>query len=124
MDCFLTDEQKRLKEKVRKIALERILPKREEYDQSQQFPWDIVRILANSDIFRVFIPKEYGGLGGGVLDLGLVTEEPSSVCGGIAPCFAGTCLGTFSIILFGSEEQKKIPSGYRIRKEAYSFCFD
>ena len=103
----MTDEQKKLKEKVRKIALEHILPKREEYDRSQQFPWDIVKILADADIFRAFIPKEYEGLGGGVLDMGLVTEELSSVCGGIALCFAGTCLGAFPIILFGSEEQKK-----------------
>jgi alkylation response protein AidB-like acyl-CoA dehydrogenase len=66
----------------------------------------VVKVLAEEGIFKVFIPKEYGGLSGGVLELALVIEELSSICGGIALCFAGTCLGTFPIILFGNEEQK------------------
>ena len=107
MNYFLTDEQLMIRELVRKIADEKIKPVREHYDKTGEFPHEIVRILAESDIFRVCFPKEYGGLGGGVLDMAIITEELSRGCGGIALAFAATILGSFPILLFGSEEQKR-----------------
>ncbi len=107
MEYFLTEEQKMIKELARKIAEEKIKPKRAEYDENEIFPWDIVEELAKADLFGVFVPSEYGGLGYGVFELCLVIEELSRVCGGIALSYAGTALGAFPIILFGNEEQKK-----------------
>ncbi|MCD6408444.1 acyl-CoA dehydrogenase family protein [bacterium] len=107
MEYFLTEEQKMIKEIARKIAEEKILPKRAEYDENETFPWDIVEVMAQSDLFGVFIPEEYGGMGFGVFELCLAVEELSRVCGGIALSYAGTALGTFPIIMFGNEEQKK-----------------
>ena len=66
------------------------------------FPHDIVKILADSDLCGVYIAEEYGGLGGGILEMSLVVEELSRACGGISLAFAGTGLGTFPIILFGN----------------------
>ena len=107
MEYFLTEEQQMIKDLARKIAEEKILPKRAEYDENETFPHDIVKILADSDLFGVFVPEEYGGLGYGVFELCLVIEELSRICGGIALSYAGTALGTFPIVLFGNEEQKK-----------------
>ncbi len=107
IDYFLTEEEQMIKELARKIAEEKIIPKREYYDETQEFPWDIVKVMAESDLFRIFIPEEYEGLGGGVMALTLAVEELSRGCAGIALAFAGTALGTFPIILFGNEEQKK-----------------
>ncbi len=107
MNYYLTEEQKMIKQLARQIAEERIKPVREHYDRTGEFPWEIVEVLAKSDMFRVFIPEEYDGLGGGVFEMALVTEELSRVCGGIALAFAGTALGAYPIILFGSEEQKR-----------------
>lgn len=106
-DIFLTDEQIMIRDLARRIAEERIRPVRAEFDREGTFPTDIVNELANSDLFRVFIPEEYDGLGGGVMEMCIVTEELSRVCGGIALAYAATGLGTFPILLFGSEEQKK-----------------
>lgn len=106
MDFLLTDEQKKLKEQTRKIALEEILPKRGYFDETEEFPWEIVKELASAGLFEVYIPSEFGGKGGGVTDLSVVTEELSRVCGGIALSFAGTALGTYPILLFGNEKQK------------------
>jgi butyryl-CoA dehydrogenase len=97
LDYFLSEEQKEIKELARRIAEERILPVRAELDESEDFPWDIMKDLADSDMFRVFIPEEYEGLGGGVLDLCLVVEELSRVCSGIALCYAATSLGTVAL---------------------------
>ncbi len=80
---------------------------RAELDETEEFPWAIMKDLADSDMFRVFIPEEYGGLGGGVLELCLVVEELSRVCGGVAVSYAASALGTFPLIMYGSEEQKQ-----------------
>lgn len=107
MDYFLTEEQQMLKELAHQIAEEKIRPVAKHYDETQEFPWDIMKILAQSDLFGVYIEEKYGGTGGGVLDLVLVTEELSRACGGIAICYAASALGTYPIILFGNEEQKQ-----------------
>lgn len=107
MDYLLTEEQKMLQELSRQIAQEKIKPVAGEYDKTEEFPWPIMKMLSESDLFSVFIPSEYGGTGGSVLDLCLVTEELSRACGGIAVCYAASALGTFPIILFGNDEQKK-----------------
>ena len=107
MDYLLTDEQKMIQELARKIAQEKIRPVAAKYDQSEEFPWDIIKVIAASDLFGLFIPEEYGGMGMNVLNLCLATEELSRACGGIAVCYAASALGTFPIVLFGNEEQKK-----------------
>jgi alkylation response protein AidB-like acyl-CoA dehydrogenase len=107
MDYFLTEEQKMMKDLARKIAVEKILPVRAALDESEEFPWAVVKTLAESDMFGIFVPAEYGGLGGGVLDLCVVVEELSRVCSGVAVSYAASALGAFPIIIGGSEEQKK-----------------
>lgn len=107
MDYFLTEEQQMMIEVARKIAREKILPVREHYDETEEFPWPIVEEFAKSDLCGVYIPQEYGGLGGGVLDLVLIVEELSKVDGAIALAVAASALGAFPILLYGNEEQKR-----------------
>lgn len=107
MDYLLSDEQKMIKELAHKIAEEKIRPVAAQYDQSEEYPWEIIKVIAGSDLFGLFIPEEYGGLGINVLNLCLATEELSRACGGIAVCYAASALGTFPIVLFGNDEQKK-----------------
>lgn len=123
MDYLLTEEQKMIKDLCRQIAEEKIKPVAAEHDETGEFPWEIVKVLAESDICGIYIPEEYGGMGGGVLDLAIATEELSWGCGGISLAFAATGLGTFPIILYGNDEQKakylpEIASG----KKLAAFC--
>jgi butyryl-CoA dehydrogenase len=115
MDYLLTDEQLMIKELCSKIAEEKIRPVAQEFDKRDEFPREIIKVLAQSDLFTIFIPEQYGGTlhlpegqaVGGVLDLCIATEELSRACGGIAVCYAASALGTFPIIVYGNEEQKK-----------------
>lgn len=107
MDYLLNEQQIMIRDLCRKIAKEKIAPIAAELDKSEEFPWQIMKILAQSDLFGVYISPEYGGLGGGVLELCIATEELSKACGGISVCYAASALGTYPIILFGNEEQKK-----------------
>ncbi|HAJ79497.1 MAG TPA: acyl-CoA dehydrogenase, partial [Fibrobacteres bacterium] len=107
MNWFLTEEQQMIVETAREIAQKKILPVREKYDHEGIFPWDVVKACAEADLCGLYIPEEYGGFGGGVFELCLAVEELSKVCGGISLAIAATALGTFPILLFASDEQKK-----------------
>jgi len=107
MDYLLNDEQKMIKELAHKIAEEKIRPVAAKYDVSEEYPWDVIRTIAEADMFGLFIPEEYGGLSVNVMNLCLATEEFSRACGGIAVCYAASALGTFPIVLYGNDAQKK-----------------
>ena len=107
MEYFLTEEQKTIKSLARRIAEERILPVRAELDEKEEFPWAIIKDLADADMFRVFIPEEYEGLGGGCFELCLIVEELSRVCSAVAVSYAATALGCFTLTEYGTEAQKQ-----------------
>ncbi len=75
MDYSLSDEQKMIVDLARRIAEEKVVPVRAELDEKEEFPWDIMRELARSDLFGVYIPEKYGGFGGGCLENCLAVEQ-------------------------------------------------
>lgn len=107
MEYLLSEQQKTIRDLARKIAEERILPVRAELDEMEKFPWEIMKDLAEADMFRVFLPEEYEGLGGGCLDLCLVIEELSRVCSGVAVSYAASALGSFTLLEYGTAAQKQ-----------------
>jgi len=107
LEYFLTEQQKEIKKLTRTIAEERVLPVRAALDEKEEFPWEIIRVLADAGLFGVYIPEEYGGLGGGIFELCLVVEELSRVCSGVAVSYAASGLGTITMLQYGSEEQKR-----------------
>ena len=107
MDYELTEEQQMIVETARSIAQTKVKKVREHYDRTEEYPWEIIEEMRKADLFGVYIPVEYGGLGGGVFELVLVMEEISKACAGIALAVAGTALGAYPIILYGTDAQKK-----------------
>jgi len=107
MDYFLSEEQIMIRDLARQIAEEKIVPVRAELDETGEFPWDIMKVLAQSDLFGLFIPEEYGGLGKGCFDLCIAIEELSRACLGVSTTYAANALGTYPILLFGNSDQKK-----------------
>jgi alkylation response protein AidB-like acyl-CoA dehydrogenase len=109
MDYAFTEYQAAIRDLAREIAEKEIRPIAAEYDREAKFPWPAVKVMAETDLFRVYIEDEYGGISDGtpIMNMVIVTEELSKACGGIALSFAGTALGTLPIILSGSDEQKK-----------------
>jgi len=107
MAYLLTEEQKMIRDLARQIADEKIRPVAAEYDEKEEFPWPILKVIAESDLAGIYIEEAYGGMGGGVTELCIATEEFSKACGGIAVSYAASALGSYPIILYGSEDQKK-----------------
>ncbi len=119
MEYFFSEQQKLIRSIARRIADERIVPVRAELDEKEEFPWDLVKDMADADLFRVFIPEEYEGLGEGCLSLCVAVEELSRACCGVALTYAANALGAMPILLYGSDEQKSkylpsIASGERL----------
>lgn len=114
-----TEMQRHIIDLCREIAREKILPARAELDEKEEFPWEIIKVLADAGLFGIYIPEQYGGLGGGNLDNCLAVEELSKVCIGVSVSFAASGLGCYPILLFGNEKQKntylpQIASGKRL----------
>lgn len=106
MDYLFTEEQLMIRDLARQIADEKVRPVAALLDETEEFPREIMQILAQSDLFRVPVPEEYGGLGLGLTETCLVIEELSRACAGVAVTYAASFLGSSPIVLYGSEEQK------------------
>lgn len=107
MDYFLTDDQKHIQALARRIAEEKIVPIRAELDEKEEFPWSVMKVCADTGLFGVSIPPEFGGMGGGCFENCLVVEELSKACLGVSVSYAASLLGAYPILLGGSDEQKK-----------------
>jgi len=107
MDYFLTEDQIMIKDLAKEIAEDQIMPVRAELDEKEEFPMEIMKTLAQSDFMGIYIPEEYGGMGKGGFELTLAIEELSRACLGVSTSYAANALGTYPILLYGSDEQKK-----------------
>lgn len=109
LDYAFTEYQTAIRGLAREIAEKEIRPVAMEYDRDAKFPWPVVKVLADADLFRVYIDEKFEGLTDGtpIMNMVIVTEELSKACGGIALAFAGTALGAIPILLSGSDEQKQ-----------------
>jgi len=107
MDFFLTEKQKELQEKAREFAIREVLPVARKYDESEEFPIDVIKKAHEEGLLNLAIPKKYGGPGYGLLDACIVVEEISAACPGIATSIFDNNLGAEPIIIGGNEEQKE-----------------
>ncbi len=103
----LTDEQLEVRELVRTLARERIAPRAAEIDASHEFPWDVVELFREHELFGLLFEERFGGSGTGTLLSLIVVEEISKVCATSGLLLAVQELGSLGIKLAGSEEQKE-----------------
>src|SRR4051812_29444700 len=103
----LSAEQRELRDLVRTLARERIAPRAAEIDESHEFPWDVVELFRENDIFGLFFDEQYGGLGTGTLLSLVAIEEVSKVCATSGLVLAVQELGSLGLKLAGGDEQKQ-----------------
>jgi len=102
----LTEEQREIRDLVRQLARERIAPRAAEIDESHEFPWDVVALFRENDLFGLFFDEQYGGLGTGTLLSLVAIEEVSKVCATSGLILAVQELGSLGLKLAGDDEQK------------------
>jgi alkylation response protein AidB-like acyl-CoA dehydrogenase len=103
----LTGEQREIRELVRALARERIAPRAAEIDKSAAFPWDVVEVFRENDVFGVLFDEDHGGIGASALMTLVMIEELSKVCATSGLIVAVQELGSLGIKLAGSDEQKR-----------------
>ncbi len=107
MDELLSKSNLHYRDLARAIAEKFVRPVAAELDRTGEYPWTVIKALQEQNLMGIWIPKDYGGAGAGLLDLCLMCEEISRACGGIGCTYVVNALGSFPIILGGTEEQKK-----------------
>ena len=103
----LTDEQREIRDLVRTLAREHVAPRAAEIDKSAEFPWDMVELLREHEVFGLPFEEQYGGTGTGALMVLVAIEELSKVCATTGLLLAVQELGSLGIKLAGTDEQKE-----------------
>ena len=107
LDFTLSDDQKQLQELARKFTKEEIIPKAAHHDEKGEYPREIARKAWELGLMNTHVPEECGGLGLGVLEGCIVTEELAYGCTGIATAMEANSLAAAPVIVAGNAEQKK-----------------
>ena len=103
----LTDEHEMLRETVRQLAEDKIMPRAAEIDATAEFPWDVYDALVRSDLHATHIPEEYGGVGADSIATCIVIEEVARACASSSLIPGVNKLATVPLLLAGSEELKR-----------------
>ncbi len=123
MTDLLPQQTAKFQAAAREIAEEIVRPNAARWDEEEAYPQEAMDALREANLQGVWIPKEYGGQGGTILDLCIIIEELSKACGGVGVTYSVNALGSFPILLSGTEAQKNkylpaIASGEKL----VSFC--
>ncbi len=96
------------REKIRAFALEQIEPAAARLDREQKFLAEHIQPMTDLGLMGMLIPEEYGGARVDTICYSIAVEELSRVCGSTGITIAAhNSLGTYPVIAFGTEEQKK-----------------
>jgi len=101
------DEQLEVLELVRSLARERIAPRAAAIDASHEFPWDIVELFREHELFALLFDERYGGTGTGTLLMLATIEEIAKACATSALILTVQELGALALKLAGTEEQRE-----------------
>jgi butyryl-CoA dehydrogenase len=108
MEIELTEEQKLLRDNVRRFAAEVVGPRAKEIDESGEYPRDFFDQAGELGLTGVMVPEEYGGAGMDAIAYCLIVEEVSRVC-----ATSGVILSVNNSLVcdpiqkYGNEEQKR-----------------
>ena len=108
MDFEFTEEQKLLREMVRRFADQEIRPIAKEIDEKEEVPRALLRKAGELGLMGVVFPEEHGGGGLGETGYCIVLEEVARACASTATVIGGhQSIGAMTLHLFGNEEQKR-----------------
>ncbi len=105
IDFSLSHDQKKLQLKAREFAINEIIPVSRKYDQTGEFPQEVLQKAFDQGLMNTIFPQKIGGPGLGILDTCLIVEEIAAADPGITTSLFDNCLGAEPILIGGTEEQ-------------------
>jgi len=108
MDFGLNENQQMIAQMVRDFGAKEITPHRDQWDEEQHFPVDVMKKLGGLGLMGVLVPQEYGGSGFGYEEYVTAILELSKVDPSIGLSMAAhNSLCSGHIMQFANDEQKK-----------------
>lgn len=107
IELLLSDEQKLLRQTVKDFGQKEVAPYVAEWDEAGEFPWRdlILNKMGSMGFLGLMIPEEYGGYGGGAVDLVILMEEMCRA--GFMPALTSISGACRNIANFGTPEAKE-----------------
>ncbi len=122
MEDGLTAEQRSLRARARELAQE-AAAQAAETDRTEQYPWPMVRRMAEEGYFGLTIPREWGGPGLSYFEAVLVVEEfakACAVCGRIAVEANMGAIG--AVMTYGTPAQKRLAADLVLAGDKPAIC--
>jgi alkylation response protein AidB-like acyl-CoA dehydrogenase len=107
MDFNFSDEQLAIRETVRELVQDKVAPRAAEIDEKAEYPKDIEELFAANGVLAIPFPERYGGISGSSVTICMATEEIAKACVTSSLILGVQALGSYPILLAGSEEQKR-----------------
>src|SRR5918911_154840 len=107
MDFSFSEEQLAIRDTIRELVQDRVAPRAAEIDEKAEYPEDIEKLFAENGILSIPFPERYGGISGSSVTICMGIEEIAKACATSSLILAVQALGSYPILLAGSEEQKK-----------------
>ncbi|MFQ6093537.1 MAG: acyl-CoA dehydrogenase family protein [bacterium] len=108
MDFTFTEEQKMLRETVKRFVDQEVRPLAQKIDEERNVPRDLIDKMAQLGFLGIVFPEKYGGVGAGEIGYCILLEELARACASTATMVgAHQSIGAMAIYLDGNEEQKQ-----------------
>jgi len=125
MDFEFSEEQIAIRDTIRELVEDRVAPRAAEIDEKAEYPKDIEKLFADNGILGIPFPEQYGGISGSSVTICMGIEEIAKACATSSLILAVQALGSYPILVAGTEEQKKrlcppLASGERVAAYALS----
>jgi alkylation response protein AidB-like acyl-CoA dehydrogenase len=123
MQLGLSKDEFTLQARAREVAQTAVRPRASEIDRTEQYPWDIVKVLVDAGFMGMTIPEAYGGQGRSFLDAVLVIEEMAKACTVTARIVVDANMGAISAVMaYGSERQKRLAADLVLSGDKPAIC--
>jgi len=125
VDFEFSEEQIAIRDTIRELVEDRVAPRAAEIDEKAEYPKDIEKLFADNGILGIPFPEQYGGISGSSVTICMGIEEIAKACATSSLILAVQALGSYPILVAGTEEQKKrlcppLASGEKVAAYALS----
>src|ERR1035438_7239915 len=123
MESTLSRDEIALRAGARPFSQAVVRPRAAAIDRDEQYPWDIVKALAEAGFVGMTVPTALGGQGRSFLDAVLVIEQMAKSCTVTARIVVETNMGAISTVMaYGSEAQKKLAARLVLEGDKPAIC--
>ncbi|MBI2715217.1 MAG: acyl-CoA dehydrogenase family protein [Rhizobiales bacterium] len=123
MDLGLSPDERELQAYSRAFADRVVRPRAAAIDRDEQYPWDIVKALAEAGFLGMTMPKALGGQDRSFLEAVLVIEEMAKACTVTARIVVETNMGAISTVMaYGTDAQKQLAARLVLAGDKPAIC--